>query len=571
MTTQGEMRYAPPEEMDKDAIRFVPSEDVDDYIKSVSTLYRLVMECSWDALIERCKIAPEEAKQWVVRGSVESWRRLPLHEACIRQAGIEVIDALLVAFPLAAKSFDHSARLPIHHACFHGCSTEVVKKLMIAYPNGTEKKDVFEKTPVIIAESSSSKNKSEVVEILMKGAVECIIEEYRTKWEKDQGELLSKIREDFNQEKAAYETKIRSLTGEAKIHAHNCAKDLKVKNASIEELRKTVFDLSVRLKVSTGLETELKEKNKEMEERFSKLCANTHISSKKQQDKIKKQAEDIISKESKIVQLQTALQDLDEHVKEKAVAEEELKVEVIDLRGRLADQSVMIEEVSKENLRLQTELVQSIQELPSVCKQLRQSIDNENLLRSEVLELRNELESERLTLKKLQDERNTVQASEAVTSSTRKDSNVEGKLPLERTNKPQENFDFAELINKLNRRLKEKEAAIKSMEQSAAEARNTSAIRVGELKKQLDDVAISRSKTAKLYEEEKRQLILKISALDDEIEKLKDQVKKEQEKAQETIQMFQSDLRKVAVDRASSQSEMMNGLEWTLSLYSEVA
>jgi len=199
----------------QDSIRESPSEeDFDSYIRNSSVLYQLIVESSWDAVIERCNKYPKESEQVVVRESEDSWRRLPLHEACVRGANADVIEALLQAYPAAAKTEDHSNRLPLHHACFHGCSKAVVRKLICANPNGVYKKDVYGKTPMTIAESSSmssKKGKSDIIELLSKDPEKCLVDEHRSKWEKEQAHIISNYQAALEREKAKHQLKIQSI------------------------------------------------------------------------------------------------------------------------------------------------------------------------------------------------------------------------------------------------------------------------------------------------------------------------------------------------------------------------
>ena len=43
--------------------------------------------------------------------------QLPLHNACHKRANIEVVKALLKAFPQAAEKADADGWLPLHNAC----------------------------------------------------------------------------------------------------------------------------------------------------------------------------------------------------------------------------------------------------------------------------------------------------------------------------------------------------------------------------------------------------------------------------------------------------------------------
>jgi hypothetical protein len=79
---------------------------------------------------------------------VPTWRRLPIHEACRRQAPAYVVDALLKADPRSAQLKTHFSELPIHIACGFGASEEVIGILLSAYPDGIVEIDQAKRTPL---------------------------------------------------------------------------------------------------------------------------------------------------------------------------------------------------------------------------------------------------------------------------------------------------------------------------------------------------------------------------------------------------------------------------------------
>ena len=96
-----------------------------------------------------------------------------------------------------------------------------------------------------------------------------------SKWEKDRGdmifkmeverfqaEVLSKIREDFNKERAAYEKKIKCCAEETAI----LRADVNLKAETIDSLTTDVAELSARLGLSKSTNQRLKKRLNEMEE-----------------------------------------------------------------------------------------------------------------------------------------------------------------------------------------------------------------------------------------------------------------------------------------------------------------
>lgn len=79
---------------------------------------------------------------------VPTWRRLPIHEACRRQAPAYVVEALLKADPRSAQLKTHFSELPIHIACGFGASEEVIGILLSAYPDGIVEIDQAKRTPI---------------------------------------------------------------------------------------------------------------------------------------------------------------------------------------------------------------------------------------------------------------------------------------------------------------------------------------------------------------------------------------------------------------------------------------
>ncbi len=101
-----------------------------------------------------------ETKQWVTKNEVlkSSWRRLPIHEACIRQPTAAVIAALLDAYPESASLQDNLGRTPLHHAIIHHADISVVFLLLDAHFNGIEDTDFWKKTPRQYAEEDELSN-----------------------------------------------------------------------------------------------------------------------------------------------------------------------------------------------------------------------------------------------------------------------------------------------------------------------------------------------------------------------------------------------------------------------------
>ena len=83
--------------------------------------------------------APQRARQ------IASWKSdysgVPLHWATLRQAPLEVVAALLKAFPEGAKEKDNYGNLPLHLATQNQAPLEVVAALLKAFPEGAKEKN----------------------------------------------------------------------------------------------------------------------------------------------------------------------------------------------------------------------------------------------------------------------------------------------------------------------------------------------------------------------------------------------------------------------------------------------
>eukprot|EP00529_Nitzschia_sp_RCC80_P002112 CAMPEP_0113504232 /NCGR_PEP_ID=MMETSP0014_2-20120614/34605_1 /TAXON_ID=2857 /ORGANISM="Nitzschia sp." /LENGTH=895 /DNA_ID=CAMNT_0000399327 /DNA_START=53 /DNA_END=2737 /DNA_ORIENTATION=- /assembly_acc=CAM_ASM_000159 len=141
-----------------------------------NNLPALIQALSWEGVLQRLKLHPEEAKMSLVvptKGGFKATadfyplhfvceRRppievvnallelcpeaackrtmpggaLPLHIACTWYADVNVIDAILAVDRTASRTLDELGNLPLHSACFSGTSTSVIESLLYAFPKG---------------------------------------------------------------------------------------------------------------------------------------------------------------------------------------------------------------------------------------------------------------------------------------------------------------------------------------------------------------------------------------------------------------------------------------------------
>ena len=158
-----------------------------DFDKAPTGLYVLVHNKQWKGAVDRLKHYPKEASTWIVRmgneekcdavpdasattrsqlrvtdarrtpkaaateqigGAMQSpsqmgkkvlrWRMLPLHAAVLFNAPVDLIQALLKAYPDACSKYDDQGMLPLHLAFRSGANEETVLQLLDVYPNAIE-------------------------------------------------------------------------------------------------------------------------------------------------------------------------------------------------------------------------------------------------------------------------------------------------------------------------------------------------------------------------------------------------------------------------------------------------
>jgi ankyrin repeat protein len=63
---------------------------------------------------------------------------LPLHLACMHQASLDVVRALVEMHPTAVKTANNDGNLPLHLACMHQASLDMVRALAEIDPDAVE-------------------------------------------------------------------------------------------------------------------------------------------------------------------------------------------------------------------------------------------------------------------------------------------------------------------------------------------------------------------------------------------------------------------------------------------------
>jgi len=142
-----------------------------DYDTYPTKLIKLVEKKKWEEAIQRCVDYPQEASTWMCRlqeiDGIDKkkkevrWRILPLHSAIVLHAPVEVIEALVDAYPDGIKTGDDRQMLPLHMAFRLGASPETAAVLVDAYPDALGMKDSKGHTPLHVLKAYRRKYEKE--------------------------------------------------------------------------------------------------------------------------------------------------------------------------------------------------------------------------------------------------------------------------------------------------------------------------------------------------------------------------------------------------------------------------
>ncbi len=90
---------------------------------------------------------------------------LPLHAACSFQAGQDVVEALLRAYPQGASQPNGVGNLPLHQAAMWQASAETVEALLLHYPEGATSRNKYGSLALHMA--ASNRASGDVVRLLI--------------------------------------------------------------------------------------------------------------------------------------------------------------------------------------------------------------------------------------------------------------------------------------------------------------------------------------------------------------------------------------------------------------------
>mmetsp|Transcript_29682 Transcript_29682/g.55637 ORF Transcript_29682/g.55637 Transcript_29682/m.55637 type:complete len:405 (+) Transcript_29682:136-1350(+) len=129
--------------------------------ESTTPLFSAIEEMEWTEALGIVTEDPVQVRTWVRSQGSENttfdwsvWRRLPIHEACRRQAPAWLVSELLSKFPESAYKTTHLGELPLHLAVDKACAPEVVNLIIVANWNAIITQDQAGRTPLDIIDRS---------------------------------------------------------------------------------------------------------------------------------------------------------------------------------------------------------------------------------------------------------------------------------------------------------------------------------------------------------------------------------------------------------------------------------
>ncbi len=123
-----------------------------------TNLFKAICNKQWGLALELLRTEPDEVEMWSSRTAHDGeivWNRLPIHQACINRAPLDVVRALLEAYPQSVTATDLNRRLPIHYSVVYGGTVEVAELLINACPATINLPDAYGKTPLMCLPPSS--------------------------------------------------------------------------------------------------------------------------------------------------------------------------------------------------------------------------------------------------------------------------------------------------------------------------------------------------------------------------------------------------------------------------------
>jgi len=127
------------------------------YNESATELFLAIEEMEWRDAFDIISSDPKQVRTWVNNSgtgnttlNLSSWRRLPIHEACMRRAPAWLVSELLTKFPESSSLTTNLGEYPLHLAVDKACSPEVVNLIIVANWSAIVAQDHTGRTPIDI-------------------------------------------------------------------------------------------------------------------------------------------------------------------------------------------------------------------------------------------------------------------------------------------------------------------------------------------------------------------------------------------------------------------------------------
>jgi len=138
------------------------------YSLGATKVFTACEETRWKDVLECIETEPKTISTFIKSTGTANttfgwslWRRLPIHEACRRQAPAWVIAALIRAAPDTVKATTQFRELPLHLAVEMGASPEVINLLIVSYWESVLEKDNSGRIPLEFLDKSEGMTQSD--------------------------------------------------------------------------------------------------------------------------------------------------------------------------------------------------------------------------------------------------------------------------------------------------------------------------------------------------------------------------------------------------------------------------
>eukprot|EP00569_Conticribra_weissflogii_P000957 CAMPEP_0171354830 /NCGR_PEP_ID=MMETSP0878-20121228/44911_1 /TAXON_ID=67004 /ORGANISM="Thalassiosira weissflogii, Strain CCMP1336" /LENGTH=604 /DNA_ID=CAMNT_0011860817 /DNA_START=133 /DNA_END=1947 /DNA_ORIENTATION=+ len=234
-------------------------------------LYVAVHTKQWGLAADRLKVFPAEASVWVSRfgdpvglanianttngvtslpgtptsaamaearrrPKVLRWKMLPLHGAVLFGAPLELVHALIKAYPAACSCVDDQGMLPLHLAFRCGAKEAVVLELLDVYPQAIEIEDKKGRVPSVLALKDAVSYVDTIGEAFLKGPsyyyyAARVAASDRVR---NESEMAAKVRKLEEERKAEYES-TKNLLTKTQAELQEDIEVLSTENAELKE------------------------------------------------------------------------------------------------------------------------------------------------------------------------------------------------------------------------------------------------------------------------------------------------------------------------------------------------